>query len=233
MYMYIHIRTCTCIIICTYVYVCVCIFQRPTASIQGLKEYKRSRQAQSSTMTNTHTPCPLPDLQLDSTIVQVSVDLVSPFFFLSFCLYLSACLSLSVSLSLSLFLMKTPPKWLRTYMYLLNEDTTRLRRNFYVHEKIVCTAAVPKERRCKPWTTVSGFWPSSAGCSTTSTCTCIIIHMYTFHPPERFTCTYVCTGTYVYNQDIPCVNGSIHVAIHVRVCTCTCTYVYSMYKMYK
>ncbi|CAI8053290.1 Ultraviolet-B receptor UVR8 [Geodia barretti] len=50
---------------------------RPSAtSIQGLKEYKRTRQAQSAsppaTATNTHTPLPLLNQQLGDSIVQIS-----------------------------------------------------------------------------------------------------------------------------------------------------------------
>ena len=52
------------------------------------------------------------------------------------------------------------------YMYVL-----RLYIHVHVQSNIIhtftCTkSAVQKERRCKPWTALSGFWPSSAGCST-------------------------------------------------------------------
>ena len=47
--------------------------QRPDASVQGLREYKRSRHGPSSsaTIANTLFPQPISDLQLDDTIVQV------------------------------------------------------------------------------------------------------------------------------------------------------------------
>ena len=52
------------------------ITQRPSASIQGLKEYKRTRQAHSSSppaaTANTHTPQPLTNIHLDDAVVQVS-----------------------------------------------------------------------------------------------------------------------------------------------------------------
>ena len=45
-----------------------------------------------------------------------------------------------------------------------------------------------KRKMCKPWTAVSGFWPSSAGCSTISpwhclsTCTCRCMCVLTSNP---------------------------------------------------
>ena len=83
MYIYVCcVHTCIyslhCVCMCVRVYSKVCVhlwFQRPSASTQGLKEYKRTRQAHTysppSAAANMHTPQPILDLQLDDAVVQV------------------------------------------------------------------------------------------------------------------------------------------------------------------